>query len=553
MRRLITLVCVVASVYALFSANTNKQEVDNKSKKSTAKSSIQQIELDAFPKHLEAWKTIPDFLTDLPFEFAADFNTPDDENAVFDYLHALLEIEFSNHVYFKVLRELDEKKLEELQNESRQHAEQLFDFLFDELDKNEVPFHLSDAERKKACSLLEPYKHVYNRLVDAQKKPKNFIHSDFSFDYISTHQFTLRKVPRILALEFQLNSQPTGLTSAQTDYLRTALRMKRDFMSFGEATIQFSLSAVETTCLDEMVLPALKYLKLTTKELKSLINTLDEHRTSQPNMLVEAAKYEYLAFACLFDQIQSGQYATAERLKDNSLSADSGPLSLVYRQLLDCYEYSINSERVIKFIRQLASENETIKAALDKFESDPNVDLEDGARMLSVLLIQPPFTQPKATDFSIDLGILRTRHKQLAEAAINDDLKQIEQFLLSWGPAGTVENTTLIKLFKPTRLLYSAYKRGATRLNAVLCLASMQLQLLQTNTFENVKSAARNAGLANVTLDYYSGKPLRTRVTENEIVVYSVGPDGVDNGGKSEYDYQSKTGDFIFRVDRAQQ
>ncbi len=53
--------------------------------------------------------------------------------------------------------------------------------------------------------------------------------------------------------------------------------------------------------------------------------------------------------------------------------------------------------------------------------------------------------------------------------------------------------------------------------------------------------------IAAVPRDPFDGKPLRMKKTEGKLVVYSIGPDAIDNGG-APFDRQKKTGDIPFTV-----
>lgn len=55
--------------------------------------------------------------------------------------------------------------------------------------------------------------------------------------------------------------------------------------------------------------------------------------------------------------------------------------------------------------------------------------------------------------------------------------------------------------------------------------------------------------LASVPSDPFGGGPLRYRADETEYLVYSVGPDGVDDGGRSQAP-PSQTADLVVRVRR---
>ena len=48
-------------------------------------------------------------------------------------------------------------------------------------------------------------------------------------------------------------------------------------------------------------------------------------------------------------------------------------------------------------------------------------------------------------------------------------------------------------------------------------------------------------------VDPFDGKPLRTKRTDSGLVLDSVGPDGIDDGG-APMDWVKKTGDIVFHV-----
>ena len=50
-----------------------------------------------------------------------------------------------------------------------------------------------------------------------------------------------------------------------------------------------------------------------------------------------------------------------------------------------------------------------------------------------------------------------------------------------------------------------------------------------------------------VPLDPFNGDPLRIKRTDQELVLYSIGPDGADDDG-APFDAQERTGDLTFRL-----
>ncbi len=53
--------------------------------------------------------------------------------------------------------------------------------------------------------------------------------------------------------------------------------------------------------------------------------------------------------------------------------------------------------------------------------------------------------------------------------------------------------------------------------------------------------------IAAVPQDPFDGKPLRMKKAEGKLVVYSIGPDAIDNGG-APFDRQTRTGDIPFTI-----
>ncbi len=64
--------------------------------------------------------------------------------------------------------------------------------------------------------------------------------------------------------------------------------------------------------------------------------------------------------------------------------------------------------------------------------------------------------------------------------------------------------------------------------------------------------AVKEAGLSAIPVDPYDGQPMRVGVFEGQTVVYSVGKDGRDDGGRIDSKYDRLPGDLIYRVPEAE-
>ena len=54
---------------------------------------------------------------------------------------------------------------------------------------------------------------------------------------------------------------------------------------------------------------------------------------------------------------------------------------------------------------------------------------------------------------------------------------------------------------------------------------------------------------ARVPIDPFSGQPLRLKLDGKDLVLYSVGPDGTDDGG-APWNEATKHGDLVFRLEK---
>jgi hypothetical protein len=55
----------------------------------------------------------------------------------------------------------------------------------------------------------------------------------------------------------------------------------------------------------------------------------------------------------------------------------------------------------------------------------------------------------------------------------------------------------------------------------------------------------------SIPIDPYDGKPIRFRIVDGQPTVYCVGPDGQDDGGKSEMRGASGKGDILLRLPKS--
>jgi hypothetical protein len=110
--------------------------------------------------------------------------------------------------------------------------------------------------------------------------------------------------------------------------------------------------------------------------------------------------------------------------------------------------------------------------------------------------------------------------------------------------------SVLLRQTQPSILTFTqAIGRVTSVVRAAECMVVMRRWQLKHRGLPRALSVAmKDAGLKTVPIDPYDGQPMRVDILEGQTVVYSVGRDGRDDGGKIESKYDSRPGDLIYRV-----
>ena len=110
----------------------------------------------------------------------------------------------------------------------------------------------------------------------------------------------------------------------------------------------------------------------------------------------------------------------------------------------------------------------------------------------------------------------------------------------------------LSRAVPPMRANAEAYARAIARavatFRAMECLIALRRwQLTHRGSPSNLAAAIKGTPLKAVPIDPYDGKPMRLAMLDGEPVVYSVGRDGKDDGGRIDANRDMRPGDLIYR------
>ena len=89
-----------------------------------------------------------------------------------------------------------------------------------------------------------------------------------------------------------------------------------------------------------------------------------------------------------------------------------------------------------------------------------------------------------------------------------------------------------------------------TFLGGTLCLAALKRwQLAHRELPADLATALKEAGVGEVPVDPYSGKPFSLAVLAGKPIIYSIGPDGIDDHGEFDnLDGRNESGDMLFQL-----
>jgi hypothetical protein len=91
--------------------------------------------------------------------------------------------------------------------------------------------------------------------------------------------------------------------------------------------------------------------------------------------------------------------------------------------------------------------------------------------------------------------------------------------------------------------------RTEVQIRAAECLIAIKLwKYRNTKLPADLATVTKAAGIPRLPVDSYSGQPLRMALVAGEPVVYSVGQDGRDDGGRIDSKLDQEPGDQLYRL-----
>jgi hypothetical protein len=484
--------------------------------------------------------TMPEWIgNDLPFNAEQYFRFPGPKaNSEPQYLDALFE--FTNDVDICFPESSREPRATAAKVRWNWNSSVYYAFLEDATSvRNE---QIDDLLREHETGLL--------KLQDAQERGPCVFQTDIDTMALIPHASAARTASGILRLKIHRDLRSDEFEKALTS-VGMQFRLARDLRSRGDDTCQLVSKSIEEMAFDAIERDLLTHKKLTTVHCDRVIELISrDDKSFAVDPVLEAARYNHLMWRKLLYLLQHKKYDAQAR----GHSLDIAGVATITNVLLAegmAGGFSVN----LAVVRGDSAESAKPKPETAQVYN-PLKQLRDDIELLDNLLPKV-LSQMTATDYMAEVDVLNRRYRQIeaaAELEYPERARMQKELDKNWTLDDTWKSTRIIRLFQLSRSICESMRRRELRRNTVLCLIAVaDSRLKDGRKPERLAEAVIGSGLAAVPVDPYSGEALKMTVVDGNIAVYSVGPDGDDDGGRREAVVEDldkvPDGDLIFKLE----
>ncbi len=448
-----------------------------------------------------------------PFDVDRFFAAPPrDQNAAPLYLDALFEFGAEMPSCFPATEER-KRRVKEVKDRNGP-----FVALFQAMDQ--APGTISGEMIDGAVA---PYEEGFRKLALAQRRRHCVFQTGLGISALLPHAQTARQVARVAQLRVRRALDRGDFPAAIRD-VETTLRLARDLQPRGYMINQLVTIAMEIVVIKEMILPILAAPGLKPEHCDRLLVALADDEGLAVDAYAEGLRGEYLTVRVTIEDLVHHQDKIAKEL-----GVEPGG----------------------SILSKLAADM-TVFSKL----SGPG----GGAGQPG---IAPPLF-PKLRNKMIEAGLARMTDGELAAEVAH--LNAFYRALFDLGRVPVAErlrrlpeakeffgdeplDRIIVELSPTTAAFTQAVGRQVAHLHAVDCLIALRRwQLGHDAPPPDLLTAVKAAGMPAPPVDPYDGKPMRMALVEGEPVVYSIGKDGVDDGGLIDSRHDSRPGDQLLKL-----
>jgi hypothetical protein len=380
---------------------------------------------------------------------------------------------------------------------------------------------------------LAGYSGSFAELAKAQRRLRCVFDSDLNLFSEQRHVNAAREAANVASLRIQRTMRDGGPATRKvgaeeatqevplsvvekclTDMERI-LRLSRDLRPRGRIETQRASLAIDQTMLG--LVPALvARSELTVADCDRITKLLTRHRAESMNPYVEGLRAEYLLLRSLLQDLRIGTGLLPETRLANEVS-DGGRHAPVADAVSPGYLLAskANADNVAGRAAEIDAKVRTFTT--EEFETERDTMDAIWTELFKVSNTAAGLRRA---------ATLAAEKKLLTDTAFLGALSKITEL---------ADQTTW----------------WDTTLNSLHCvLAIRRWELEHTEPPPDLLTAVRRLGLAFVPIDPFDGGPLRVSFINEEAMIYSVGPDGVDDAGRKVVDSTDSEakGDIVFRI-----
>jgi hypothetical protein len=361
-----------------------------------------------------------------------------------------------------------------------------FDSLYIAFTKN--PTSVSGKAIDDLVAELEP---ALCKVEEAQRRPRCQFQTGYEYSSLLPHAETAARLARLLVMKTR-RCLDRGDVETPLHDLGIVLRLARDLRPRGPAICQLVADLLVVFCTRDIIPPMLASPNFGARQARRLLDMLVRHEAESLNSFEEGIKGEYVLLRKFLGELVKDPRRTRERFRDDPAQKEKLG-DLMFDAAIESLEPSTISR---------------VNARLDAFYRDV-LAFKDGP-------------------------IARWPERQLDPHRIDDG-----------SPYGRIVITMMSSIRMPAES--QARVRAAVRANE--CLMALKLwREHATKPPTDLEAVVKAAGLPRVPVDPYSGKPLRMAIIDGEPVIYSIGRDGRDDGGRIDSNNDHRPGDQTFRL-----
>ncbi len=368
---------------------------------------------------------------------------------------------------------------------------------------------------------LTEYDLGFQKLAAAQKRPKCRFQTGYSFHTLVTHIHTARSVSSLISWRIRRDLS-RGDFQRPLDDLQLMLRLNRDLRPGGFAVSQLVSIALDGQCC-ERVREILNAPGVDVATCDTLLSLLTEHESQSIDMVAEFQRADYItARQALYDlQHRTGTFDPQFMREELSIEGDT-------KSPLTCISFIVD-------LGMISPLKKLVVAA--RLLGTLTPDAWTGGKMLS------------DRNYTKEVDILNRYYSRTLSLPLESNFQRLEaEYKSAYAPV--IGSALVTYVMSADITVLESIQRGKAQIRGTQCLAALRRWLLEhAEAPPDLETLFKNAGLANVPIDPFSGKPFRVATFDGETVFYSIGPDGKDDLGQVESKYGPRTpGDLVFRL-----